>query len=98
MRVAKHNYIRFVAGEQLCRRGTAELVAVADMDGKVCQIKIARGRQIAARGIRVAIHRIDGRNRLDFYEDAVADVPGVQDQLDARQRVEDLGTHQTVRV
>lgn len=99
MRVPVHDDIRVVGLQQALRRWGSELMSMADMDPHAIDRQLDRFIQPRrARRIRIAEYGSHWCDRRQLLEDPIADIPGVQDLVDARQRIEDLGTHEPVRV
>ena len=100
VRVAEHNYIRFVAREQLVWSRCAQLVAVAHMDGRATELQIeALCKTGLTRRIGIAEHSSNGSDCRELDENGLStDITGVQNELDAGERREHLRTQQSVRI
>ena len=101
MRVAVHDHVGVVARQQLGRRRAADLVAVAHVDAHAADRRsrstsVSRG---SPGGSVLPYTARTGAISCELVEDLVAaDVAGVQDQLDARERGVHVRPHQAVRV
>src|SRR5438874_9042844 len=100
VRVPEHNYICFVARDQLLRSGAAEFVPMTDVKGQSCQIQHNSGIETRlSNRVRVAKDGMDRRDRGKRVENRpAANVARMENHLNARKRVEDLGPHKTVRI
>src|SRR6266513_4879914 len=79
----------------------SELVAVRHHDREPVELELGDLRQARAklRGIRVAVHRRNVRDRLELDEDLwLADVAGVEDVVDLLEHLEHFGAQETVRI
>jgi len=93
MRVAEHDDIGVIAGRQFCRSRTPDFVAVADVYPDVVDREDDFFAQLGlARWIRVAKHCFDGCDQSELVQNlGAADIPGVKNELDPRQRLAHSG-------
>ena len=100
MRVTKHDDICIVSSRQLCRRWTSHFVAVTDVqpDTVNCNDDFFAQSGLTRR-IGVAQHSLDGRNQPELVKNVgAADVSGVKNELDPRQRPVHAGPQKPVRI
>ncbi len=100
MRVAVHDHVAGVPRQQQLRPRAADFVAVAHMNREAANVQPAFSPQQRVSSIvDVAGYSFDGRNRGQLTKNVrAADVAGMDDQLDASQRVPQLRAEETVRV
>jgi hypothetical protein len=100
MRVAEHEHVALVTRQYEIGGRTPELVTVADVKRQASDRNrpLARERWIA-RIVDVAIDGLGRRDTPERIEHAgAADIAGVYDEIDARERALDPWTHEPVRV
>lgn len=100
MRVAKDDHIGVVARSKLCRSRTADFVTVADVHANTVDFKDDFFAQAGlTRRVCVAEDSVDWGNQSELVEDAgAANITGVKDQLDPRQRLVYSRPKQAVRI
>lgn len=100
MRVPVDQHILGILLEERLRRWAAHFVAMAHTDPEPAALSpdpVAQPRMACRVG--VAEHRFHWRDGRELVENLVAsDIARVQDQIDASERVVDIGPQQTVRV
>ena len=99
VRMAVDDHIGLVARRQRRRRRRAELVAVTQVNAHAVELKGEGVTELGACHVDVAadrVYRRDGPQRVEHG--GTADVAGVQDEVDAAQRLQRFRTHQAVSV
>lgn len=98
--MTKDDDIGVVASRQLGRRRASHLVAVADVHPKAldCHDDFPAQLRIAGR-VGVAEYSLDRRDQSELVQNpGPADISGVENELDSRQRFVDAGSEKPMRI